>query len=110
MGVIDVVRDKPIESTGKIDGGVLGAIFSTYGEQACLKVQECNRLKGGSSLFDDSISNKLSEILAHFDHMLWETRKKDTVERAVVANMDPAGMNKKIEGGRMLDPHDPEID
>ncbi|CAM9999228.1 unnamed protein product, partial [Pylaiella littoralis] len=65
-------------------------------------------LKGGSSPFDDSISNKLSEILTHFDRELWEARKKDKVERVVVANMDPAGMNKNIEGGRMLDPMNPK--
>ncbi|CAM9844846.1 unnamed protein product [Ectocarpus sp. 4 AP-2014] len=48
VGVIDVIRDKPVEAIGKIDGGVLGTIFSTYGERACLKVQaECSRLEGG---------------------------------------------------------------
>ncbi|CAN0217289.1 unnamed protein product [Ectocarpus sp. 4 AP-2014] len=109
VGVIDVIRDKPVEAIGKIDGGVLGSIFSTYGERACLKVQaECSRLEGGSSLFDDSVSTKLSEILAHFDCELWKARKKDKVERVVAANMDPAGMNKKIEGGKMLDPTDPK--
>ncbi|CAN0550781.1 unnamed protein product, partial [Ectocarpus sp. 12 AP-2014] len=69
---------------------------------------ECSRLEGGSSLFDDSVSNKLNEILAHFDCELWKARKKDKVERVVAANMDPAGMNKKIEGGKMLDPTDPK--
>ncbi|CAN0092558.1 unnamed protein product [Scytosiphon promiscuus] len=109
VGVIDVIRDKPVENIGKIDGGVLGSIFSTYGQRACLKVQaECKKLEGGSSLFDDSISNKLNEILAHFDYELWKARKKDKVERVVAANMDPAGMNKKIEGGSMLDPADPK--
>lgn len=48
---------------GKIDGGVLGTVFSTYMKNgACRKF----RLKGGSSLFDDSISNKLNEILIRF--------------------------------------------
>ena len=109
VGVIDVIREKPVEAIGKVDGGVLGAIFSTYGEQACLKVQErCNRMRGVLTLFDDSVSNKLNEILAHFDRELWKARKKDKVERVVVANMDPAGMNKKIEGGRMLDPMNPK--
>ncbi|CAM9478203.1 unnamed protein product, partial [Sphacelaria rigidula] len=109
VGVIDVIRDKPVEAIGKIDGGVLGSIFSTYGETACLKVQaECSRLEGGSSLFDDSVSNKLNEILAHFDCELWKARKKDKVERVVATNMDPAGMNKKIQGGKMLDPTDPK--
>ncbi|CAB1119258.1 unnamed protein product [Ectocarpus sp. CCAP 1310/34] len=109
VGVIDVIRDKSVEAIGKIDGGVLGSIFSAYGERACLKVQaECSRLEGGSSLFDDSVSNKLAEILAHFDCELWKARKKDKVERVVAANMDPAGMNKKIEGGKMLDPTDPK--
>ncbi|CAM9485182.1 unnamed protein product [Sphacelaria rigidula] len=109
VGVIDVIRDKPVDAIGKIDGGVLGTIFSTYGERACLKVHaECKRLEGGSSLFDDSVSNKLNEILAHFDCELWKARKKDKVERVVAANMDPAGMNKKIEGGKMLDPTDPK--
>ncbi|CAB1106674.1 unnamed protein product [Ectocarpus sp. CCAP 1310/34] len=109
VGVIDVIRDKSVEAIGKIDGGVLGSIFSAYGERACLKVQpECSRLEGGSSLFDDSVSNKQTEILAHFDCELWKARKKDKVERVVAANMDPAGMNKKIEGGKMLDPTDPK--
>ncbi|CAM9115140.1 unnamed protein product [Ectocarpus sp. 8 AP-2014] len=109
VGVFDVIREKPVEAIGKIDGGVLGAILSTYGERACLKVQaDCNKLEGGSSLFDDSVSNKLHEIMAHFDIQLWKARKKDKVERIVVANLDPAGMNKKIDGGKMLDPTDPK--
>ncbi|CAM9961939.1 unnamed protein product [Pylaiella littoralis] len=101
VGVIDVIRDKPVEAIGKIDGGVLGNIFSTYGERACLKVREaCSGLEGGSSLFDDSVSNKLNEILAHFDCELWKARKKDKVERVVATNMDPAGMNKRLREGR----------
>ena len=109
VGAIDVIRDKPVETIGKIDGGVLGSIFSSYGERACLKVQaECNKLEDGSSLFDDSVSNKLNEILARFDCELLKARKKDKVERVVAANMDSAGMNKKIEGGKMLDPTDPK--
>lgn len=106
--ILDVIRDKPVEAIGKIDGGVLGTIFSTYGERACLRVQaECIKLDCGGSLFDDSVSNKLTEIMAHFDNQLWKARKKDKVERVVAANMDPAGINKKVEGQRMLDPTDP---
>ncbi|CAB1106874.1 unnamed protein product [Ectocarpus sp. CCAP 1310/34] len=102
-------KDKSVEAIGKIDGGVLGSIVSAHGQRACLKVQaECSRLEGGSSLFDDSVSNKLNEILAHFDCELWKARKKDKVERVVAAKMDPAGMNKKIEGGKILDPTDPK--
>ncbi|CAN0295467.1 unnamed protein product [Scytosiphon promiscuus] len=109
VGVIDVVREQPVEAIGKVDGGVLGAIFSTYGEQACLKVQDqCNRLSAWSSLFGDTVSNKLSEILAHFDCELRKARKKAKVEQVVVSNIDPAGMNKKIEGGRMLDAMNPK--
>ncbi|CAM9532930.1 unnamed protein product, partial [Hapterophycus canaliculatus] len=101
-------RSKPLV---KSTAGFLVPSFllSTYGERACLKVQaECNKLEDGSSLFDDSVSNKLNEILAHFDCELWKARKKDKVDRVVAANMDPAGMNQKIEGGRMLDPTDPK--
>lgn len=109
VGAIDVIRGRPVEAIGKIDGGVLGAIFSTYGERACQKVQaDCNRLENGSSLFDDSVSNKLNEIMTHFDTELWKARKRDKVERIVAANLDPAGMNKKIEAGKMLDPTDPK--
>ncbi|CAM9986369.1 unnamed protein product [Ectocarpus sp. 6 AP-2014] len=109
VGIIDVIRDKPVEAIGKIDGGVLGTIFQTYGERACAEVQAaCNKLDSGSTLFDDSVSNKLREILAHFDCELWKARKKEKVERIVAANLDPAGMNKKIEGGKMLDPTDPK--
>jgi hypothetical protein len=109
VGIIDAIREKPVEAIGKLDGGVLGTILTTYGERACLDVQtQCNRLEAGSSLFDDSVSNKLNEIMAHFDLQLWKARKKDKVERIVVANLDPAGMNKKIEGGKMLDPTDPK--
>lgn len=77
VGVIDVIRDKPVEAIGKIDGGVLGAIFSTYGERACLNVQaECNNGLEGASLFDDSVSNKLNEIMAHFDCELWRRERR----------------------------------
>lgn len=109
VGVLDVIRERPAETIGKIDGGVMGNIRSTYGETACLQVQAaCTNLKGGPSLFDDSVSNKLDEILSYFDGELWRARKKGKFERAVAGNMDPAGMNKKIEGGKMLDPTDPE--
>ncbi len=107
VGALDVVRDKPIESIGRIDGSVLGSIHLTYGERACLLVQEeCNKRPTGVSMFDTSVTNKLVEILAHFDAELWKARKRDKVKRIVASNMDPAGMNRKIEGGKMLDPTD----
>ncbi|CAM9693821.1 unnamed protein product, partial [Pylaiella littoralis] len=109
VGIIDVIRDRPDQAVGKIDGAVLGTILSTYGKEACLQVQkECIKLEEGESLFDDSVSSKLSEIMTHFDAQLWKARKKDKIERVVLANMDPAGMNQKVKGGRMLDPTDPK--
>ncbi|CAB1097168.1 unnamed protein product [Ectocarpus sp. CCAP 1310/34] len=109
VGALDVIRDRPAGAIGKIDGGVLGTILSTYGETACANVQaECVKLDGGASLFDDSVRSKLGEIMTHFDNQLWRARKKDKVERLIVANMDPAGINKKVEGGKMLDPTNPD--
>lgn len=46
--------------------------------------------------------------MEYFDGELWKARKKHKVERQTAANMDPAGLSKKIEGGRMLDPTDPK--
>lgn len=109
VGILDVVRQKPRETIGNIDGGVIGTILSTYGEKACLAAREqCTNLHRAKTLFDDSVSNKLGEILAHFDTLLWEARKKDKTRKVVAANMDPAGMNSKIQQGKMLDPTDPE--
>lgn len=110
VGALDVIRDKPVRDIGKIDGGVLGAINMTYGQDASRRVQDqCTKLEGTrSSLFDTSVSNKLGEILTHFDQELWKARKKDKIERVIANNMDPAGMNKKIESGKMLDPTDPK--
>lgn len=110
VGALDVIRDKPMRDIGKIDGGVLGAINMTYGQDASRRVQDqCTKLEGTrSSLFDTSVSNKLGEILTHFDQELWKARKKDKIERVIANNMDPAGMNKKIESGKMLDPTDPK--
>ena len=107
VGVIDVIRAKSVDATGKIDGTVLGAIHATFGEHASIKVQQaCYNLQGGVTLFDDSVSGKLGEVMAHFDQELRNARKKHKIERIVAANMDPAGLNKKIEGGKMLDPRD----
>lgn len=109
VGIIDVIRDKPVEAIVKIDGGVQGTFFRTYGERACAERQAaCNKLESGSTLFDDSVSIKLRDIMAHFDCKLWKARKKENVERIVATNLDPAGMNKTIEGGKMLDPTDPK--
>lgn len=108
VGVLDVIKDKPAEAIGKIDGGVLGSIRMTYGESASLKIQtDFANLNGKVSLFDTSVSNKLGEILVHFDLELWKARKRDKIGRIVESNLDPAGMNKKIQGGKMLDPTDP---
>eukprot|EP00903_Cladosiphon_okamuranus_P010452 g9888.t1 len=108
VGALDVIREKPCHSIGKIDGSVLGSIHMTYGERACIDVRrECIKLDGGGpSLFDTSVSNKLDDILAHLDRELWKERKKDKISRNVASNMDPAGMAKKIEEGKMLDPTD----
>ncbi len=108
VGALDVIREKPSHSIGSMDGSVLGSIHMTYGERACLDVRrECIRLDGGGpSLFDTSVGNKLDDILSHFDRELWKERKKDKISRNVASNMDPAGMSKKIEGGKMLDPTD----
>lgn len=110
VGVMDVIRSKGVDGVGKMDGSVLGTIIATYGEQACLRVREgcSNTLRGGATLFDDSVSGKLGEVMAHFDRELAKGRKKAKVERTVRANMDPAGFNKKIEAGKMLDPCDPK--
>lgn len=108
VGIIDVLRCKPSDSIGKIDGGVLGTIFYTYGEKASLRVQEdCNgKLQGGATLFDDSVSGKLGELITHFDNEMSKARKKHKMEMLIRGNMDPAGLNKKVESGRMLDPCD----
>ena len=110
VGVMDVIRSKGVEGIGRMDGSVLGTIMATYGERACRKVQESctNTLQGGATLFDDSVSGKLGEVMAHFDREMVKGRKKAKVERTVRANMDPAGLNKKVEAGRMLDPCDPK--
>ena len=110
VGVMDVIRSKGVDGIGKMDGSVLGTILATYGERVCLKVQEgCNnKLQGGATLFDDSVSSKLGEVMAHFDQELSKERKRAKIERQVNANMDPAGLNKKVGAGRMLDPCDPK--
>lgn len=110
VGVMDVIRSKSVDSVGKMDGSVLGAIYATFGENTGLKVQEgCNnKLQGGVTLFDNSVSSKLGETMAHLDQELRKARKKHKMERIVVANMDPAGLNKKIAAGKMLDPTDPK--
>ena len=110
VGVMDVIRSKGVDGVGKMDGSVLGTIIATYGEQACLRVREgcSNMLTGGATLFDDSVSGKLGEVLAHFDRELSKAKKKAKMERTVRANMDPAGFNKKIEAGKMLDPCNPK--
>lgn len=107
--VLDVLREKPVESVGNIDGSVLGAITSTYGQRVSLDVQaRCLGLQAGArSLFDSSVSNKLGEIIKHADMTLWKARKRLKVELKVNDSLDPADMNKKICEGKMLDPCDP---
>ncbi|CAM9719770.1 unnamed protein product [Ectocarpus sp. 13 AM-2016] len=107
--VLDVLREKPMEAVGKIDGSVLGAITSTYGKRVSLDVQaRCLGLQAGEhSLFDSSVSNKLGEIINHADMTLWKARKRLKVELKVNDSLDPADMNKKISEGKMLDPCDP---
>ncbi|CAM9122119.1 unnamed protein product [Ectocarpus sp. 12 AP-2014] len=96
------------DATGNMDGSVLGAICATFGETVSLRVQEScnNNTRGGATLFDDSVSSKLGEVMSHFDQELRKARKKHKLERIVAANMDPAGLQKKIDAGKMLDPRD----
>ncbi|CAM9812320.1 unnamed protein product, partial [Pylaiella littoralis] len=109
VAVLDVVRQRPVESVGCMDGSVLGAIYLTYGEKAGSDAKAvCNTLQGGPTFFDASIGAKLTEIMAHIDDQLWKTRKKLKTAKTVRENLDPAGLNKKLEGGRMLDPTDPK--
>ncbi|CAM9697243.1 unnamed protein product [Ectocarpus sp. 6 AP-2014] len=107
--ILDVLREKPAEAVGKIDGAVLGAITSTYGQKVSLHVQErCLGLQAGAhSLFDASVSNKLGEIISHADTTLWKARKRLQVELKVNGSLDPADIDKKIRKGKMLDPCDP---
>ena len=108
VGSLDVLKEKPMEAIGRIDGSVLGAISSTFGQEASLEVQErCLALHDGKSLFDGSVSAKLNEIVTFFDQELWRARKKHKMELTVAANLDGAGLARKIDGGRMLDPTDP---
>jgi len=107
--VLDVLREKPAAAVGKIDGSVLGAITSTYGQRVSLDVQaRCIGLQASAhSLFDSSVSNKLGEIINHADMTLWKARKRLKVEKKANDSLDPADMNKKINKGKMLDPCDP---
>ena len=66
VGSLDVLKEKPMEAIGRIDGSVLGAISSTFGQEASLEVQgSCLALQDGKSLFDGSVSAKLNEIYSH---------------------------------------------
>lgn len=107
--VLDVLREKPAEAVGNIDGSVLGAITSTYVQRLSLDVQaRCLGLQAGAhSLFDSSLSNKLGEIINHADMALWRARKRLKVELNVNDSLDPADIHKKISEGKMLDPCDP---
>ena len=108
VGIIDVIRQRPVESVGCMDGSVLGAIYLTYGEKAGFEAKAaCNTLQG-ATLFDTSVAAKLTEVLLHFDNQLYRARKKLKNARTVRSNMDPAGLSKKVDGGRMLDPTDPK--
>ena len=65
VGSLDVLKEKPMEAIGRIDGSVLGAISSTFGQEASLEVQgRCLALRDGKSLFDGSVSAKLNEKVA----------------------------------------------
>ncbi|CAN0216399.1 unnamed protein product, partial [Hapterophycus canaliculatus] len=76
--VLDVLREKPTKAVSKIDGSVLGAITSIYGQRVSLDVQaRCLGLQAGAhSLFDSSVSNKLGEIINHADMTLRKARKR----------------------------------
>lgn len=106
----DVLRERPAHAIGRIDGAVIGAISSTYGQQVSQQVRaRCLGLQDGAhSLFDASVSNKLHEVVEYFDSQLYRARKKHKMELTVNANLDPAGLNSKISGGKMLDPTDPK--
>lgn len=109
VGILDVIRQRPVDSVGSMDGSILGSIYLTYGEKAGVAAKAvCNTLQGGPTLFDASVGAKLTEIMAHFDSQLWKTRKRLKMADTVSSNLDPAGLNKKVEGGRMLDPTDPK--
>ncbi|CAM9882297.1 unnamed protein product [Pylaiella littoralis] len=110
VGINDVIREKLEEYIGALDGTVLAAISSTFGQEASLEVQEqCLGMQDGKwCLFDASISTKVGEIMAHLDSQMWWSRKQSKTQKNVNANLDPAGLNKKIDGGRILDPMDPK--
>ncbi|CAN0431869.1 unnamed protein product, partial [Pylaiella littoralis] len=98
VGSLDIVRQRPVDSVGRLDGSVLGVAAKAA----------CNTLQGGPTLFDASVGAKLTEIMAHFDSQLWKTRKRLKMAKTVSCNLDPAGLNKKVNGGRMSDPTDPK--
>eukprot|EP00752_Nemacystus_decipiens_P016944 g15171.t1 len=109
VGILDVIRQRPVESVGCMDGSILGSIYLTYGEKAGVAARDaCNTLQGGPTLFDASVGAKLTEIMAHFDKQLWKTRKTLKMADTVSSNLDPAGLNKKVDSGSMLDPTDPK--
>ncbi|CAN0214640.1 unnamed protein product [Pylaiella littoralis] len=109
VGSLDIIRQRPVDSVGRMDGSVLGSIHLTYGERAGVAAKAArNTPQGGPTLFDASVGAKLTEIMAHFDRQLWKTRKRLKMANTVSTNLDPAGLNKKVDGGRMLDPTDPK--
>ena len=60
----DVLRERPAQAIGRIDGTVIGVISSTYGQKVSQEVRAryLGLQDGAHSLFDASVSNKLHEL------------------------------------------------
>lgn len=106
VGVFDVIRERPVGMIGQLDEKDLGSIYMAFGLKACQDVKAKSN-KDDGSIFGSCVSNKVVDIMSHFDREHWKARKRSKVERAARATLDPAGIAKKVNGERMLDPCDP---
>lgn len=107
VGIFDVIRDKSSDAIGRLDERDLASIYMSFGQKAYEGVQrQCDKLD--SSIFGCCVSNKVIEVMAHFDRQQHRMRARNKLQQAARANVDPAGISKKVDGQRMLDPRDPE--
>ncbi|CAN0320098.1 unnamed protein product [Pylaiella littoralis] len=106
VGVFDVIRDKSSQVICRLDERDLASIFMSYGERAYQSVQkQCQQ--PDSSTFDTCVASKVEEMVSYFDHQHRAMRARHKMRVTARATIDPAGINKKVSGQRMLDPRDP---
>eukprot|EP00903_Cladosiphon_okamuranus_P022612 g20807.t1 len=101
-----VVEYEPVPADGpEYDADLVWKAFELFASHSKMRAY-ANKVKKSWQVPEEP-NSKVEEMVSYFDHQHRAMRARHKTRVTARATIDPAGINKKVSGQRMLDPRDP---